>query len=641
MKKERKNILLVEDDRGHAELIHRAFENYRDRFNLTVVTRLQDARAYLEKSIPHLVIADLVLPDGRGTELLPTKDRDELPAFPLVVMTGYGDEQVAVDSLKAGALDYVVKLDSTLRDIPRIAERAIRQWEAIVDRKRMEVALAESEEKFRALIENAGELIVIMDVIREGKDWGYRYLSPAVVDITGFTGDDILAKALSEFLHPDDKTMVFDILSQAVKNAGITLPISNFRVRHKEGEGHWVTLEGLVTNMLEIAGVRGIVLNCRDVTRLRQIEEVLIRVQKLESVGLLAGGIAHDFNNILTVILGNLDVAKKAGNSEKLQHNLDEAEKWVLRARDLTQQLLTFAKGGAPVKETASIEEVIKDTAAFSLRGSDVSLELDFQEGLYPVDIDRGQISQVIHNLVINAEEAMPEGGVITVRGLNAEINQGDIYSLSPGKYVKIEVQDQGDGILPLNRERIFDPYFTTKSKGSGLGLSIVHSVITKHNGAVDFKSLPGKGTLFFIYLPASEKQKPGPRDEDEIMGGEGKILVVDDEESIRDVAALLLESLGYKVITAESGEQAVEICKKELPDAVILDLTIPDGIGGKETAEEIRKFNKDIKLIVSSGYSNDPVMSRYKECGFDDVLMKPYKLEQIAKVVYRLLGKK
>jgi nitrogen-specific signal transduction histidine kinase/CheY-like chemotaxis protein len=402
-----------------------------------------------------------------------------------------------------------------------------------------------------------------------------------------------------------------------------------------------VNLEGLVTNMMEIAGVRGIVLNCRDVTRLRQMEEVLIRVQKLESVGLLAGGIAHDFNNILTVILGNLDVAKKADNKEMLLHNLDEAEKWVLRARDLTHQLLTFAKGGAPVKETASIEEVIKDTAAFSLRGSDVSLQLDFQEGLYPVDIDRGQISQVIHNLVINAEEAMPDGGVITISVLNTEINREDIYGLTPGKYVKVEVQDQGSGISPLNREKIFDPYFTTKSKGSGLGLSIVHSVITKHNGAVDFQCQPGKGTLFFIYLPASEKQKPEPQGEDEIMGGEGKILVVDDEESIRDVAALLLESLGYKVVTAESGEEALEICKKEVPDAVILDLTIPDGIGGKETAEEIRKFNKDIKLIVSSGYSNDPVMSRHKECGFDDVLMKPYKLEQIGKVVYRLLNNK
>lgn len=637
MKKERKNILLVEDDKGHAELIHRAFDFHREFFNLTIVSNLQQARFNLKESLPHLVIADLVLPDGRGTELLSVKDENELPDFPLVVMTGYGDEQVAVDSLKAGALDYVVKLDSTLKDMPRIAERALRQWEAIVERRRMEVALAESEEKFRALIEKAGELIIILDMNLDGKEWIYNYLSPAVVDITGFKEADFLANIFSEFLHPDDKTMVYDILDQVVQNTDTTLSISNFRIRHKEG--WWVNLEGLVTNMLHIPGVKGIVLNCRDVTRLKQMEEVLSRMQKLESVGLLAGGIAHDFNNILTVILGNLAIAKIADNREKLMHSLDEAETGVLKARDLTQQLLTFAKGGTPVKETASIEEVIKDTAGFSLKGSNVSLKLDFQEDLYPVDIDRGQISQVIHNLVVNADQAMTGGGIITIKGSNIDIDEENIYGLIPGKYVAIEVKDQGVGISPIYREKIFDPYFTTKSKGSGLGLSIVYSIITQHNGAVDFQSQPGKGTQFTIYLPISDKEMLAPQIEE--FGGTGKILVVDDEESIREVAALLLESLGYKVTTAESGEEAIEICKKDPPDVVVLDLTIPGGIGGKETADEIRKFAKDIKLVVSSGYSNDSVMSQYKQFGFDDVLMKPYKLEQIGQVIYRLLNNK
>ncbi|HLP46200.1 MAG TPA: response regulator, partial [Candidatus Kapabacteria bacterium] len=288
MKKERKNILLVEDDKGHAELIHRAFDFHREFFNLTIVSNLQQARFNLKKSLPHLVIADLVLPDGRGTELISVKDENELPDFPLVVMTGYGDEQVAVDSLKAGALDYVVKLDSTLKDMPRIAERALRQWDAITERRRMEIALAESEEKFRALIEKAGELIIILDMNLDGKEWVYNYLSPAVVDITGFKEADFIANILSDFLHPDDKTMVYDILDQVVQNTESTLSISNFRIRHKEG--WWVNLEGLVTNMLHIPGVKGIVLNCRDVTRLKQMEEVLSRMQKLESVGLLAGG---------------------------------------------------------------------------------------------------------------------------------------------------------------------------------------------------------------------------------------------------------------------------------------------------------------------------------------------------------------
>ncbi|MCU0287477.1 MAG: response regulator, partial [Acidobacteria bacterium] len=431
MKRERKSILLIEDDKGHAELIYRSFDYHREYFNLSIVNDLRQARAYLKKTLPDLVIADLVLPDGRGTELLSVKDKNELPEFPLVVMTGYGDEQVAVDSLKAGALDYIVKLDSTLKDMPRIAERALRQWKAIVERRRMEVALAESEEKFRALIEKAGELIIILDISTYMNEWIYRYLSPAAIEITGFKPNDFIANALSDYLHPDDKILVYEILNQVILNSKTTLAVSNFRMRHKEG--HWVNMEGLVTNMLDIPGVKGIVLNCRDVTKLKQMEEVLSRMQKLESVGLLAGGIAHDFNNILTVILGNLAIAKIVDCKEKLMHSLEEAEVGVLKARDLTQQLLTFAKGGAPIKEIASIEEIIKDTAGFSIRRSNITLQLDFQQDLDPVDIDRGQITQVIHNLVVNADEAMPDGGVITIKAANIEIDEENIYGLFPG----------------------------------------------------------------------------------------------------------------------------------------------------------------------------------------------------------------
>lgn len=635
-REERKHILLVEDDVGHAKLVHRAFEDYLDRFRLTFAANLQEAQAHLEKSSPHLIITDLILPDGKGIDLLAagSNGKGEAQAFPLVVMTGYGDEQMAVDILKAGALDYVVKLESSLRDMPRTADRALRQWEAIVERRRAETALAESEEKFRALIEKASDLIIILD-----KDGIYRYLSPSIVDITGFTHEEMIGKTPADFLHPEDKTRAYDILGQVMETSGVTLTIPNFRVQAKRGEHRWVNLEGRVTNMLDVSGIKGIVINCRDVTQLKQMEEVLDRMEKLESVGLLAGGIAHDYNNILTVILGNLAVAKLANSKEKLFKSLNEAEKGVLKARDLTQQLLTFAKGGAPVKETASIDEIIKDSAGFSLRGSNVSLELDFQEGLHPVDVDKGQISQVIHNLVLNADQAMPDGGVISISASNTEIKGGNIYGLPDGKYIKMEVSDQGIGISYHYKEQVFDPYFTTKSKGSGLGLSIVYSIIHRHNGFVDFDSQPGKGTTFYIYLPASEGKIAETQPVEELIRGEGKVLVVDDEESIREVGTLLLESLGYIVSTAENGEEAIEACKKEVFDVVIMDLTIPGGMGGKEAAREIRKFDKNVKLIVSSGYSHDPVMSRYEKYGFDGVLMKPYKLEQIGRVIHNLLS--
>lgn len=630
MKNKRKHILLVEDDRGHAELIHRAFESHRAQYTLSIVSTLREAREYLGEKLPHLIITDLILPDGKGLELLPAGAEES--RCPLMIMTGFGDEQVAVESLKAGALDYVVKLESSLRDMPRTAGRVLRQWENIVERKRMEIALAESEEKFRALIEKAGDLIVILDMSAV-----FRYLSPAVLDITGFSADDLIGKTPSEFLHHDDEESVYEILRQAMENSGITVPIPNFRIRHRDRR--WVNLEGVVTNMQDVPGVKGIVLNCRDVTELKRMEEGLHRMQKLESVGLLAGGIAHDFNNLLTVILGNLAVGKLADGREKLVNALTEAEKAVLSARELTQQLLTFARGGAPVKETASIAQILKDSAGFSLRGSNVSLELDFQEDLHPVDVDRGQFSQVIHNLVINADQAMPDGGTITIRAINTNISEGNVYNLAPGKYIRIEVRDQGTGIDPRHQEKVFDPYFTTRPRGSGLGLSIVYSIIKKHNGFVDLRSQLGKGTTFCIYLPASEGEIPEKPDEEEAVEGEGKILVVDDEESIREVASLMLETLGYMVVTARSGEEAIEMCKRESFDVIVMDLTIPGGMGGKDAAREIRQFDKNIKLIVSSGYSNDPVMSRYEEYGFDAVLMKPYKIERVSEALQKLLN--
>lgn len=629
MDKKKLDILLVEDDMGHAELIHRAFDSYSDRFRLVIVSTMQKARDYLADSHPDLVITDLILPDGKGVELL---DRDDVGhEFPLIVMTGFGDEQVAVNTLKAGALDYVVKLETSLREMPRIADRALRQWEDIVERKRAEKALAVSEEKFRALIENAGDLIVILD-----KDGLYRYLSPAVTDITGFSDTDLIGKTQVEFLHSNDMDQVEQVMIQTADKQGLTLPIPSFRLRHKDG--HWVNLEGLATNMMGVPGVDGMVVNCRDVTELRRMEESLNRMQKLESIGLLAGGIAHDYNNLLTIILGNLAVARMADDENKRLNSLEEAEKGVLRARDLTQQLLTFAKGGAPVKETASIKDILTDSAGFSLRGSNVSMELDLQEDLLPVDVDKGQISQVVHNLVLNADQAMPSGGVLTIRALNAEIEEGNIYGLTPGNYIKIEISDQGMGISSKYREKVFDPYFTTKSKGSGLGLSIVYSIIRKHNGCVDLRSQPGKGTTFYIYLPASEGEVVDEAMDETAFHGEGKILVVDDEESIREVATLLLETLGYTVTVVNSGEEAVDICKRTAFDAVIMDLTIPGGMGGKEAAGEIRRFDKELILVVSSGYSNDPVMSKYADYGFNGVLMKPYKLEQVGEVLHRLL---
>ncbi|MCP4221378.1 MAG: response regulator [bacterium] len=627
MKKSKINILLVEDDSGHAILVSKAFGHYRERFRLDIVGSIKEANDYLEEKLPHLILTDLVLPDGRGTELIIT---GEEVGVPIIVMTGYGDEEVAVDILKAGALDYVVKRDSSLRDMPRIADRVLRQWENIVERKRAEKALTESEGKFRALIENAGNLIIILD-----NKSVFRYLSPAVVDITGFSADAMLARPAVEFIHPDDNEFFQKILSQT-QRVSESVPIPRFRVRHKEE--YWINMEGMVTDMGNIPGVEGVVINCNDVTELRRMEERLNRMHKLESIGMLAGGIAHDYNNILTIILGHLSVAKITDDRVKQKNSLLESEKALFKARDLTQQLLTFAEGGAPVKETACLKDVIKDAAEFSLRGSNVSLHLDIQEDLYAVSMDRGQISQAINNLVINADQSMPDGGALYICAQNTPVGEGNNFGLVPGKYIKVDITDQGIGILNKYREKVFDPYFTTKGKGSGLGLSIVHSIILKHNGFVDLVSQPGKGTTFFVYLPASETGEDPRKEQPMNTKGEGNILIMDDEEGIREVTSLLLQSLGFTVVGAADGREAVEACKREHFDAAILDLVIPGGMGGKETVKAIKEIDKDIKVIVSSGYSNDPIMARYGEYGFDGVLMKPYRLEEVARTIHKIL---
>ena len=314
--------------------------------------------------------------------------------------------------------------------------------------------------------------------------------------------------------------------------------------------------------------VIGVVLVFRDVTEKQRTEEELVKIKKLESVGVLAGGIAHDFNNILVAILGNINLALLDGNlEEKTRKLLSEAEKASIRAKGLTQQLLTFSKGGEPVKQTTSIAEVIQESADFVLHGSNVACRYSLPEDLWLVDIDKGQMSQVIQNIIINANHAMPDGG-------NIQVNCENIDSLAipgvslpvPNKYIKITISDNGIGIPKNLIDKIFDPYFTTKEEGSGLGLAVTHSIIAKHNGSISVESQPGEGTTFTLYLPAStrEQKKDNHKTAIEISTNTAKIMVMDDEEMVRDIAKAILVMLGHDVILAANGDEAVELYKKE-----------------------------------------------------------------------------
>ena len=368
------------------------------------------------------------------------------------------------------------------------------------------------------------------------------------------------------------------------------------------------------------------------------------RLQRVEGLGTLAGGIAHDFNNLLAGILGNISMADyRLEKGEDIRQYLKEAETACGRAKGLTRQLLTFAQGGAPVRKVIDLETVVRESATFALRGSNSRVEFSIGPALLPVHADQGQIGQVIQNLMLNASQSMPLGGTVRVSLHNLEREREDA-SLPPGPSVQISIQDQGTGIPAEHLDRIFDPYFTTKNKGNGLGLAVTHSIVRSHGGTISVSSETGTGSTFKILLPASPGAVPDAELERAgVVRGKGKVLVVDDEDMIRRTASSMLQSIGYEAHEAEEGAQALDLYRKHMAEgapfkAVILDLTIPGGMGGVETLARLREMDPDVRAIVSSGYSNDPVMSDFRNYGFIAMAAKPYLMGDLSRAVHEAI---
>lgn len=386
----------------------------------------------------------------------------------------------------------------------------------------------------------------------------------------------------------------------------------------------------------------------RDISERKRAEHEVLRAQKLESLGVLAGGLAHDFNNLLTGILGNISLARAAlPPGTKALERLEAAATASTRAQELTRQLLTFSQGGAPIKKIASIGDLLRDSVTFAIRGSKVRCEFVVPDNLWHVDADVGQIDQVMNNLVINAVQAMPDGGVLTVEAANLTVTGSPGLPLKKGEYVRIAVRDTGIGIPQEYLQKIFDPYFTTKEKGTGLGLASAYSVIRRHDGLMTVESEVGVGSVFTFYLPATPAAVAiAEEGEEKSAAGRGRILVMDDDDIIRDLAGELLTMLGYEVDFARNGSEALSLYERALRemrpvDVVVMDLTIPGGMGGKEAMQKLLEIDPDAKAIVSSGYSNDPVMGDYEKYGFVGALPKPYNIADMGKMLHAICSAK
>jgi PAS domain S-box-containing protein len=506
--------------------------------------------------------------------------------------------------------------------------------------KKSEEALKESEERYRSLIHlgaEVGEAIVVLQ--DEGTKKGVHvFCNDTWPRITGYSNKELLNMSFFDLVHPKDRKN--SLARHRIKMSSKSIP-GLFEITIIRKDGIEIPIEATTAYTI-FHGKPANVAYLRDITNRKQVESELQKMEKLESISTLAGGIAHDFNNFLTGILGNITLAEKYSEKKgKIYDRLVDAEKASLRAKDLTYQLLTFSEGGSPIKKPTSIAALVKESANFALSGSKVRCDFHLPDDLWAVDVDATQISRVINNIVINADQAMPQGGTISISARNIVIKRRGQLKLVKGNYLKLAIKDSGTGIPKKHLSRIFEPFFTTKQKGRGLGLPTSYSIIKNHGGYMTVESKLGVGTTIIFYVPATSKPVPVADEpvNEVCIRDRGSILVMDDDEIIRDMLHNVLSEAGYKTELAADGTEAIEKYIKakqsgEQFDAVIIDLIIPGGMGGKETINKLIKIDPNVKAIASSGYTNNALMAHFKRYGFSGVITKPYTITQLEKTL-------
>ncbi|MGO9621546.1 MAG: PAS domain-containing protein [Desulfobaccales bacterium] len=511
----------------------------------------------------------------------------------------------------------------------------------ITERKRAENSIKENLRLRQQILDT-----IPSPIFYKGIDGRYQGVNQAFLQFYGKTMEQVLGKTVHEVFPKEIADKYFQVNQHHWQHPGPQ--IYEYHTYDAQGQRREVVAHNatFMDKNGSIAGLAGVMI---DITEQKKAEEERLRFSKLESLSTLAGGIAHDFNNILTAILGNIGLAMLDGKIEdRVQERLARAEQACLRAQSLSQQLLTFAKGGAPLIKSISIAKLLKESPILALSGSKSSHEVSIPDDLWSMEADEAQINQVISNLLINADQAMPRGGIIKIKAENCLVAAESNLLVPKGKYVKFTIADQGMGIPPKHLDQIFDPYFSTKQKGNGLGLATAYSIIKNHSGHIQVESELGVGATFHIYLPATDKEvRADELETAKPTMGQGKVLVMDDEEMVREVLGGMLSRLGYEVDFASDGSQALEkfVQAQEANQAfaaVILDLTIPGGMGGKETIQGLLKIDPQVKAIVSSGYSDDPIMADFQKYGFSEVIAKPYRVAELSQILQKvILGKK
>jgi PAS domain S-box-containing protein len=666
-------ILILEDNPVDAELVQFELQNAGFIFILKVVRASNDFVRELQTFAPHLILSDYDLPQYNGALAL-AEARRRCPETPFILVSGAITEDRAIEILTQGAKDYVLKKRLQQRLVPAVrralaeaeehqarkqAEIELREahrtlearvqirteeLEAEVEaRKRVEAELRESGERFHRLLQS----IPSVAVQGYGSDGTVQYWNQASERLYGYSEQEAIGRNLLDLIIPPE--MRADVERDIPKITETSQPVtaSELSLMRKDGSRVAVFSSHAV---VQIPG-HAPELFCMDIdlTDHKRMEEELIRAHKLESLGILAGGIAHDFNNLMAIVQGYIELALMDLSPDHVSRpRLLAAMQSVEQTQDLTSRLITFSQGGGPHREMLDLTKIIRDAVQKIVKETPVRAIFDFPENLWSIATDELQMKQCFYNLTLNAVEAMPEGGNLTVKMENALISVGEVSDLKKGPYLKITFSDEGSGIPDENLLKAFDPYFSTKKlsarKGLGLGLAVCYSVVKKHHGHISVTSQPGKGTSFVLYLPA----QPGPVKGKEMIKttmstGTFRVLVMDDEPRILEIARAYLEQMGYGVTTVKEGQEAIDAYQGALDsdhpfDLVMLDLTVRHGLGGQLTMERLLEIDPSIRAIIVSGYVDNPFIEHYDDYGFQGALKKPFRKEEMARLVEEVL---